>query len=152
MNGTPNPPTTPATILDVNVLGIDVTATVTGNVASSLPGAGPELFEFDPPYVDPGTPQTLSATGLSLPTLATGDLTINVSNALALPVGTVASRLVGAVNAAVPGLSANVLAPVAKALGVSYAGAAVWAPPVQKCDPTHFDGDPTAQSLPTLVG
>jgi hypothetical protein len=62
MNGTPNPPTTPATVLDVNVLGIHVTATVTGNVASSLPGAGPELFEFDPPYVDPGTPQTLSAT------------------------------------------------------------------------------------------
>jgi hypothetical protein len=60
--------------------------------------------------------------------------------------------LVGAVNAAVPGLSANVLAPVAKALGVSYAGADVWAPPVQKCDPTHFDGDPTALSLPTLVG
>lgn len=55
-------------------------------------------------------------------------------------------------NAAVPGLSANVLAPVAKALGVSYAGADVWAPPVQKCDPTHFDGDPTALSLPTLVG
>lgn len=152
MNGTPNPPTTPATILDVSVLGIHVTATVTGDVSSSLPGAGPQLLEFDPPYVDPGTPQTISAGGLALPTLAAGNLTINVSNVLILPIGTVASALVGAVNAAVPGLSASVLEPVAKALGVSYAGADVWAPPVQKCDPTHFAGNPTALSLPTLVG
>lgn len=152
LNGVPNPPTSPATILDVNVLGIRVTATVTGDVTSSVPGAGPRLLEFDPPYVDPGTPQTLAATGLTFPTLAPGNLTINVSNALVLNVGTVAGALVSAVNAAVPGLSTGVLAPVAKALGVSYAGADVWAPPVQKCDPTHFAGNPTALSLPTLVG
>lgn len=138
----------------ISLLGIPVgvSATVNRDVATSAPGAG-RLLEFDPPYVDPGTAQTLSASGLTLPTLSGASLTVTVSPlGLGLSPSAVLDALVGAVNAAVGGLTASVLAPVTKALGVSYAGADVWAPPVQKCDPTHFAGNPTALSLPTLVG
>ncbi|MER3452387.1 MAG: hypothetical protein C4344_01425 [Acidimicrobiia bacterium] len=153
MNGTANPPRSPARILDVTVLGIGVTATVTQPPTTSVAGNPGQDLTFDPPYVADGQPKSVSTSQLSLPTLAAGNLTVSVTPiSLVLPVGTVTSALLGAINPAVSGLAQNVLTPVAKALGLGMAGADVWAPPVQRCDPPTFEGDPTALSLPMLVG
>jgi hypothetical protein len=55
---------------------------------------------------------------------------------------------------AVPGVTTEILAPVHEALGLSFAGADVWAPPPQDCASSLFNANaaPTAASVPTLVG
>ena len=63
---------------------------------------------------------------------------------LGLNTAAIALDLSNGINNALPGVKANIHAHLYKSLGLSFAGADIWAPPVQECRPTSFSVDPVA--------
>ena len=116
------------------LINVKTTATTTTNI----PGNPGELKTFLPPY-DGATSQQVTGTELSVPSIATTQLTVDPL-VLGLNTGSLFSDLVSGLNStgltfnsSAPGLSTSLIQPLYHALGLSFATADVWAPPTQTC-------------------
>ena len=142
----------PTTATLVNVLGITVTTNSTSAVTVTLPGNAGTLLSFDPPYTADRPSQQVSGTQLSLSSVASSNLVVTGTLLDSLVKTTVAN----AINAVLPNLTTTLLTPLYRSLGLSFAGADVWAPPPQTCQPTSFNTDTSAAGstpvqIPTLT-
>ena len=125
----------------------------------SVPGKT-ETLTFLPPYAFDTPAQVISGSQLvTLPLLggATTDTQVLVSvlGADVLDVGlslSVEAALLNAVAGRSTAILNNLVTPAMRALGLSLAGAHVWAPPPQNCNPTSFNVDPGGgvPDIPTL--
>jgi uncharacterized membrane protein len=141
----------PATARIVNVAGL-VTADTKSVLSLNIPGDAGTMLSFTPDYATAPS-QPVGASSISLPTVAATDLNVTAL-VLGLDVAAIALDLSTGINNASPAVNANILDPLYKTLGLSFAGADVWAPPVQDCRPTSYSVDPAAPvvSFPVLVG
>ena len=142
----------PATARLVEVAGlvsVDTNTVVTTTVAGN-PGT---VLTFYPPYTADLPSQAVAANSITLPSLSASNLTVTAL-VLGLNTGAIAIDVANGTNAAAPGVTTEILAPVYRALGLSSAGADVWAPPPQDCASSLFNANaaPTASSVPTLIG
>lgn len=111
------------------------TTSVTG---SDIPGNPGVIRTFTPPY-DGTTSQQVPGTMLSLPSLATTNLTVDPL-VLGLDTGSLFTDLVSGINSTgltfnqnAPGVTTSILKPLYDVLGLSFGTADLWAPPVQTC-------------------
>jgi uncharacterized membrane protein len=149
-----NPAATPVPTLShiVNVLGITLDANSIGAVTITLAGNSGTLLHFSPPYTATSASQHINATTFNLPSLTSSNTTTVGGGLLN---GLVTTTVLNAISVLLPGLTTSLLNPMMKGLGVSYAGADIWAPPPQNCSPTSFNVDPppaAVVSVPSLVG
>ena len=143
--GGPTPPAPgPATMLNVNVsllgLGlVNVQAKTNTVVTNTIPGNPGVMLNFTAADTAGNVSKSVAAT--QAPTLAqlTTSNTDVTASAVGVDVLTVESNLVAGVNAALPDVLAKIVRPTFRALGLSYAGADVWAPPPQDCDPSSYN-------------
>jgi len=149
-----NPAATPVPALThiVNILGITLDANSIGAVTVTLNGNSGTLLHFAPPYTATTPPsQHISAgTAFSLPALTASNTTILGAALLPTLQGTILSTIAATVSP----LTTTLLNPLFKGLGLSYAGADIWAPPPQSCNPTSFNTDPGGNvflTVPSLV-
>ena len=143
---------TPTTATLVNALGITVNTNSTSALTVTVPGNPGTMLSFSPPYTADGASQQVSGTQLSLSTVASSNLVVTGTLLDSLVRSTVAT----AINAVLPNLTTTLLSPLYRALGLSFAGAHVWAPPPQTCQPTSFNTDTSAAGttpvqIPTLT-
>jgi uncharacterized membrane protein len=140
-----------ATVLDV--AGV-VTVKARTGISNVVAGAS-QLLNFTPDYLaKESTPQHITGSALQLPAVAPSDLQVSLlAGGLLLNVATIQTTIANAISAAVPAIQNTVLAGVSKALGLTFGGADVWAPPVQNCQTTSFTNQPTptVDSIPTLL-
>lgn len=141
----------PGTARIVNVAGL-VTADTKSVLSLTIPGNPGTMLSFVPDYATAPS-QPVAGTSISLPTVATTDLNVTAL-VLGLNTAAIALDLSNGINNASPAVKANILAPLYRSLGLSFAGADVWAPPVQECRPTSYSLDPAAAVVlfPVLVG
>ena len=141
----------PVTARIVNVAGL-VTVDTKTVVTATIPGNPGTMLTFTPDYATAPS-QRVGATSVALPTVAASNLAVTTL-LLTLNAGTIASELSSGINAALPDVQSKIVDQLYRSLGVSYAGADVWAPPEQTCSPTSFAIDPAApvRSFPSLVG
>ncbi|MCA1705017.1 MAG: hypothetical protein LC808_17850, partial [Actinobacteria bacterium] len=144
-----DPAATPVPVLShiVNTLGITLDATSIGAVTITLPGNPGALLHFSPPYTATSASKSIAATAFSLPSLTAGNTTVAGAGLLGSVVST---TVLSAISALVPGLTTTLLNPLMHGLGVSYAGAEIWAPPPQNCQPTSFNVDPGGDVIVTI--
>lgn len=158
-----------ATLTNVSVTPlIHVTVTTTSVVTTSVAGTS-KLLTFSPaPYAASDASKSVPGTQLvSLPVLAAGNVSSQVSvttpAVFPLPAVTVvdatlssnvAASVVTAVSTAKLPLLDNIFTPLMKSLGLSLAGAEVWAPPPQLCQPSSYSlaTTPSTSIGPALVG
>jgi uncharacterized membrane protein len=140
-----------ATVLDV--AGVVTVKAKTG-ISNVIAGAS-TLLNFTPDYLaKEATPQHITGSALQLPAVAPTDLQVSLlAGGLLLNVATLQTTIANAISAAVPAIQNTVLAGVSKALGLTFGGADVWAPPVQNCQTSSFTNQPTptVDSIPTLL-
>ena len=150
-SATPTP--TVSTLTNVNVTSlIHVKIDTTSVASTSVPGQS-ALLTFSPPY-DGATSQPVPGTALtSVPVfLSNGSQLKSVVTVGGLVDAGLSSSVTTAVinavaNANLP-LVSHLYGRMARTLGLSIGGAEVWAPPVQTCDPTSFNTDPTSSVGP----
>ncbi len=155
---------TPIGSLTVNLVLSSVTVTVsaTGAVVSSIPGHSGTLT-FTGPYDGTTSQKVPGTTALTLPTAMDGNLTVTVSGALPLGLDLpgIQSAIWAVLNPTLTPLNNLIVKPLQRALGLSLGDADIWAPPVQHCNPTSFNTDPTSSvgpsapygyQVPSLVG
>lgn len=162
-----NPSTAPsagvATLADVNVTPlIKVRIRTTAATSVSVPGRTATLT-FNPPYAFDSPSQPIPGTQLvSLPLLGGSTTTTEVLVTLPLvgeilDVGLslgVETTLINTLVSRSTGLLNNLITPAMRAMGLSLAGADVWAPPPQECQPTSFnviDDDTGFNPVPALI-
>jgi len=135
-----NPAGTPVPALNniVNVLGVTFKANTLSGVTVTIPGNPGTMKTFTPPYSATAASQHVNASAFSLPALTAANTTTTGGGLLG---GLVQTTLLSTVTALVPSLTTSLLNPLMKGLGVSYAGADIWAPPPQHCTPTSFNTD-----------
>lgn len=141
----------PATARIVNVAGL-VTVDTKSVLTIAVPGNPGTMLNFTADYAT-GASQPVAGTSISLPTVATTDLKVTAL-VLGLDTAAIALDVSNGINNASPAIKANILTPLYRSLGLSFAGADVWAPPVQECRPTSYSVDAAAPvvSFPVLVG
>lgn len=134
----------------VNVAGL-VTADTKSVLSLTIPGNPGTMLSFTPDYATAPS-QPVGGSSISLPTVATTDLKVTAL-VLGLDVAAIALDLSTGINNALPAVKANIVDSLYKTLGLSFAGADVWAPPVQNCRPTSYSVDPAAPvvSFPVLA-
>ena len=125
-------------------------------VSQSVPGVTDQLLTFTPPYEETSPPQRIGRSvteGITLPGLATPGITVELALGLSLDLEAVKLAVATSVGQAIPSLGTGLIRPLYEAFGVSYAGADVWAPPVQTCAATSFTSPSpnAAAAIPTLV-
>lgn len=147
----------PETQTVLSILGL-LNVTTTGAVTTTIPGNPGITRTFTPSYTDDSASQPVPGTMLSLPALAEANLTVNPLVAL-LDTGTLLSDLVQGINSTgltfssgVPGLNTSVLKPLYDAIGLSFGGADLWAPPPQTCAGLSPLGLPPNNTPPVLRG
>ncbi len=109
------------------------------NVTSTAIGGNPgELLTFTPPYEHDSPSQPVFGGPVALPALAITNTTATVGGIISTGL---LNDAINGVNASglsfgsdTVGVSTSILKPLYDALGMSIAGADVWAPPEQKCD------------------
>jgi len=150
-----NPATMPVPALTriVNALGITLDANSIGGVTVTLAGNPGDLKSFAPPYTatTPASQHIAAGGAFSLPSLTAANTTTAGGGALN---GLVSTTVLSAVGLVVSPLTTTLLNPMFKGLGLSYAGADIWAPPPQSCNPTSFNTDPGGNvflTVPSLV-
>lgn len=148
----PSTPPTPVPTRVVDVAGL-VTVDTNSVVTATAPGNPGTTLSYFPPYEAGSPSQRVSATALALPSLAVSNLTVNVL-LLGLNGNLIALDVSNGTNAATPGVMAEVFAPLARALGITYAGADVWAPPPQRCTSGLVSPNPASSgyTVPALIG
>ena len=146
-------PTTQTVLSIAGILNVRTTGVVTTNI----PGNAGITRTFTPPYTADSASQPVPGTMLSLPNLATANLTVDPLLAL-LNTGTLLSDLVTGINATgltfssgTPGLTTSILKPLYDAIGLSFGGADLWAPPVQTCSALSPLGLPVASNAPPVL-
>lgn len=148
-----------ATLLDttVSVLGLGlvrVQAAADPLVVAQLPGNPGVMRNFSAAETAADTSKPVAATGSPTLTYLTANDVDVTASAVGIDLLTVESNLIAGVNAALPDMLAKIVQPTFRALGLSYAGADVWAPPPQDCDPSSFNvqvpPDPF-QPVPVLI-
>ena len=141
----------PTTARLVDVAGV-VTVDTKTVATVVLPGNSGTMLTFTPDYAT-APPQRVSSTSVGLPTAAVSNLTVTAL-VLGLNGTAIATDVSTGINNALSGIQSKILDQLYRSLGVAYAGADVWAPPVQECTPTSFAIDPAApvRSFPSLVG
>lgn len=141
----------PAAARIVNVAGL-VTVDTNSVLSLAIPGNPGTMLTFAPDYATAPS-QPVAGSAISLPTVATTDLKVTAL-ILGLNLSAIALDLSTGINNALPAVRANLLGPLSRTLGLSFAGADVWAPPVQDCRPTSYSLDPAAPlaSFPVLAG
>jgi len=148
--GAQTPPTpTPTTIASVAGL---VTVSTNNVVTTTIPGNSGQMLHFSPPYTTSSPSQSISGTTVTLPALATGDLNVSVLGLL--NANLIKLDVVNGVGLAMPGVNTFLLSPIYKNLGLSFAGADIWAPPVQLCQALGFTSvppPPPSATVPVLV-
>ncbi len=140
----------PTRVVDVaGLVTVDTTTVLNATVA----GNAGTMLSFYPPYTAESASQQVAANSITLPSLAASNLTVTAL-VLGLNTGAIATDVATGTNDAVPGVRGEILAPVYRALGLSFAGADVWAPPPQDCGSSLVNPNaaPNAYSVPTLVG
>lgn len=134
---------------NVDLTSVTVDVKATGAVVSSLP-ARSGLLTFTGPYDGTTSQKVPGSTALTLPTTMDGNLTVTLS---ALPTGLtlagVESAIYAAINPTLTPLNDLIVKPLQRSLGLSLGDADVWAPPVQTCNPTSFNTDPTSSVGPS---
>jgi uncharacterized membrane protein len=125
-----------------------------GPTVAGEPGT---ILSFLPPYAETSPSQRIGKSvteGISLPNIQTGDINVSLALLVSLDVADIKLDLSSALNVALPSIGTNLLRPLYEAVGVSYAGADVWAPPVQTCSASSFTSpSPTpVKGSPSLVG
>ncbi|MFP5317382.1 MAG: pilus assembly protein TadG-related protein [Acidimicrobiia bacterium] len=135
----------------VSVAGL-VTVDTDTVLTATAPGNPGTTLSFYPPYTADAPPQSVSAATVTLPAVSVSSVTANVL-VLGLNAGLIELDTVNGITAAVPGVRAEIVEPLYRALGLSHAKADVWAPPPQDCASTLVNaGGPGAFSIPALVG
>ena len=154
-SGTPTPGV--ATLTDVSVTSLITVKINTTSVVTTSVSGKTEMKTFTPPYSWDNPPQNMTGTQLvSLPVLGGSNTNTEVRVAGLLDVGLSLSVEAALINALVGRSTAilnNVITPTMRAMGLSLAGAALWAPPPQNCSPSSYNVDPggnTIVSIPSL--
>lgn len=145
----PVPSPTGATL--VNVVGL-VTVSTTGAITTTIPGNSGTMLTFTPEYTPDAASKPVPGTQLSVPLLTSAN--VNVSVVGLLDANAIKLDVINGVNNAVPGLTSNLLDPIYRSLGLAFAGADVWAPPVQTCQAVNFvpsPPPPPGSGVPVLV-
>ncbi len=132
-----------ATLTDVNLAGLTHVTINTTSVVSTTVAGQSQMLSFSPPYTSSGASQPVPGTQLlSVPVLGGSNLSVNVTVLGLVNVGlqsSVTTAVVSAVTSAATPVINTLLTPLMRSLGLSLAGADVWAPPVQTCSPTSFN-------------
>jgi uncharacterized membrane protein len=140
-----------ATVLDV--IGV-VTVKARTGISDVVAGAS-QMLNFTPDYAaKQATSQHVTGSALQLPAVAPTDLQVSLlAGGALINVSTLQTTIANGISAAVPGIQNTVLASISKAVGLTFGGADVWAPPVQNCQTTSFTNQPTptVDSIPTLL-
>lgn len=148
--GGPVPPTpTPTQI--VSVLGL-VTVSTNNVVSATIPGNPGQMLHFTPPYTADAPSKAITGTNLTLPVLTTGDLNVSVLGLL--NANAIKLDIVNGVGLAMPAVNTLLLNPIYRNLGLAFAGADIWAPPVQECQALGFTTSPPpppSAMVPVLV-
>ncbi len=141
----------PTTARLVDVAGL-VTVDTKSVATVVVPGNSGTMLTFTPDYATAPS-QRVGSTSVGLPTAAVSNLTVTAL-VLGLNATAIATDVSTGINNALPGIQSKIVDQLYRSLGVSYAGADVWAPPAQTCSPTSFAVDPAApeRSFPALVG
>jgi uncharacterized membrane protein len=145
---------TPSAATLVNVAGV-VTVSTTGAVNQTISGNPGTLKTFTPDYATAPSQNVAGVQTVSLPPLVGANLTVGLLG-LGLNAGNIISAVVTGVANAVTPLTNALVQPLFRSLGLSFAGADVWAPPVQACNPVSYNvggpSTPPNPPIPTLVG
>jgi len=128
------------------------------SVVTVAVGGKTEMKTFTPPYSWDNPPQIMTGTQLlSLPTLTNSSTNTEVRVGplldVALSAG-VEATLIDALIARSAAILNNVITPTMRSMGLSLAGAALWAPPPQNCNPSSYNVDPggnTPATIPSLT-
>lgn len=128
---------TPTTAVIGTALGGAVQVAITATSSTTVPGNPGTLLTFTGPYTNSSPSQPVPGAGLSLPSLATTNVTATV---LGVVDAGLLNDVISGVNATglafgsnLAGVNTSILQPLYDALGMSFGGADVWAPPVQTC-------------------
>ena len=150
-----DPAVTPPVLSIAGLLNVRLNAVVN---PGNIPGNSGETKTFAPPYAADSPSQAIAGTMLAMPSLAEARLTLDPLVAL-LDTGTLLSTLVTGINSTgltfstnSVGLNTSILKPVYDALGLSFGGADLWAPPVQTCAALSSLGPITNTNPPVLTG
>ena len=139
----------------VNVAGV---LTVRSDpVSTTVPGVTDQLLTFTGPYTETSPPQRIGKSvtdAITLPGLQTPGMTVTLALGVSVDANAVKLAVQSGVNQAIPSISADLVRSLYEAFGVSYAGADVWAPPVQTCAATSYTSPSpnSGSAIPTLVG
>jgi len=146
------------TLTDTQVTSLIHATVKTTTVTSTNVGGRTEMLTFTPDYTVDGNPQPITGTQLvSLPVLGSSELDTKVTVGGVLDAGLSSSLTTAVVDAVVSSatpLLNNLFQPAFRSLGLSVAGADVWAPPPQDCQPKSFNVDPGGDvevGIPVLI-
>ncbi|MDQ4132513.1 MAG: hypothetical protein M3179_04730 [Actinomycetota bacterium] len=146
---------TPTTGVIGSALAGAVQVSITSTTGTTVPGNPGTLLTFTPPYTDDSPSQPVPGAAISLPALATTNTTATVLGVLNTGLlndvisGVNASGLT--FNSNTVGVNTSVLKPLYDALGMSFGGADVWAPPVQSCAALSQLGLPVPSAGPPVL-
>ncbi len=146
---------TPTTGVIGSALGGSVQVSITSTTGTTVPGNPGTLLTFTPPYTDDSASQPVPGTAISLPALTTTNTTATVLGVLD---SSLLNDVITGVNASgltfdsdTVGVNTSILKPLYDALGMSFGGADVWAPPAQTCAALSQLGLPVSSSGPPVL-
>ena len=148
---------TPPTLGQATLVDLASLVTIKADpVSTTVPGVTDQLLTFTGPYTESSPSQRIGKSvtdAISLPSLQTPGITVSLALGVSLDVNAIKLAVSTGVSAALPGISTDLVRTLYEAFGVSYAGADVWAPPVQTCAATSYTApSPNAgAAIPTLV-
>ncbi len=130
-------PPIPQTGVIGSALGGAVQVSITSTTGTSIPGNSGVDLTFQPPYTNASPSQPVPGGPIVLPSLANTNTTVTV---LGLVNTGILNDIVSGVNVSgltfssgTVGVDTSIVQPLYDALGLSFASADVWAPPVQTC-------------------
>lgn len=133
-----------------------VVVSITSNTAATIPANSGTMLTFNPPYTDSSPSQPVPGTDLYLPALTTTNTTATVLGVLSTGL---LNDVINGVNASgltfssgTTGVNTSILKPLYDALGLSFGGADVWAPPEQTCAAQSSGIPASSGSTPVLRG
>ena len=131
-----------------------VVVSITSNTGTTIPANSGTMLTFNPPYTDSSPSQPVPGTALYLPALATTNTTATVLGVLDTGL---LNDVINGVNASgltfssgTTGVNTSILKPLYDALGLSFGGADIWAPPEQTCAALS-PGLPAASGSPPVL-
>lgn len=131
------PPLEPVPLVIGSELAGSVVVSITSTTGTTIPANSGTLLTFNPPYTDTSPSQPVPGTAIYLPALATTNTTATVLGVLNTGL---LNDVINGVNASgltfssgTTGVTTSIVKPLYDALGLSFGGADIWAPPEQTC-------------------